>query len=108
MRKCAHRRRHTDGLASLLASESDGAHSAVRWLRSAPPYRRGTHEADCRLPRIHTIGLECPSVVVAIAEPRPLRPPHHAVFIFGGEPPEIFRTVNPLPLLGPEHFVPGA
>ena len=22
--------------------------------------------------------MECPSVVVAIAEPRPLRPPHHA------------------------------
>jgi hypothetical protein len=31
-----------------------------------------------------------------------------AVIIVGGEPPEIFRTVNPLPLLGPGQCVPGA
>src|SRR6516225_12020293 len=51
MRKCAHRRRRTVGLASLSASESDAVHSVVRWSRSALLYRRETREADCHLRR---------------------------------------------------------
>src|ERR1700680_1419294 len=57
-------------------------------------------------PTIHTTGLEWPSVVVTIGEPRPFGSAHHAVVIEGFAPAVIFRTVRPDPLreghCGPE------
>ena len=51
-------------------------------------------------PSIHTMGLEWPSVVVTIGEPRPRSAPHQAVVIRGGEPVVIFNTVKSCPWPG--------
>src|SRR5215469_1616309 len=45
-------------------------------------------------PTIQTIGLECPSVVVTIGDPRPLLSPHHAVVMVGFGSATIFSTVR--------------